>query len=336
MATIVLTGGGTGGHVIPNLALLDEIYKYFDNVHYVGGNGIEEELVKKEGIPFHKTTTVKLDRTKLLSNAKIPFLFPKGIFEAKELLSEIAPNVIFSKGGYASLPTCYAGKLLNVPIVCHESDYTLGLANKIVSKFAVKTLTSFPETPNGIFVGNPIREVFLNQSKIRKPNVKLDEKKPVILICGGSLGSTYINEIIYNLLPTLLKSYNIIHIAGKHGNFDIKGKNYYQFSYVDDFPSYLSIADIVISRSGANTLNEIASMGKRCITIPLPKGASRGDQLLNAKSYEKRGHCLLLPQENLTAESLLNYIERVWYVTPNVLDASKTNKNIIKHILSVM
>ena len=336
MATIVLTGGGTGGHVIPNIALLNELYKYFDSIHYIGSGGIEEKLIKNENIPFHKTSTIKLDRSKLLANAKIPFLLTKGIFEAKELLSNISPNVIFSKGGYVSLPTCYAAKLLNIPIVCHESDYTLGVANKLVSKFAKVTLTSFPETEPGVFVGNPVREEIYKKTFKVSNEFKLNHNKKTILVCGGSLGSVAINKIIYKLLPTLQNNYNIIHIAGNNGDFSVTGKNYTQIAYTNNFAEALSLADLVICRSGANTLAEVASLGKRCITIPLPKGASRGDQLSNALSYKKRGFCEVLSQDELTPVTLNALIEVIWHKTPPILNVLEINEKIVKHILSAM
>ncbi len=336
MATIVLTGGGTGGHVIPNIALLNELYKYFDSIHYIGSNGIEEKLIKNENIPFHKTSTIKLDRSKLLSNAKIPFLLTKGIFEAKEILSNISPNVIFSKGGYVSLPTCYAAKILNIPIVCHESDYTLGVANKLVSKFAKVTLTSFPETEQGVFVGNPIREEIYKKSFKVTNTFKLNHNKKTILVSGGSLGSIAINKIIYDLLPKLQNLYNIIHISGNYGDFSVKAQNYIQLSYTDNFAEALALSDLVICRSGANTLAEVAALGKRCITIPLPKGASRGDQLLNALSYKNRGFCEILLQDELSPATLNSLIEIIWHKKPPVLNVLEINEKIVKHILSAM
>lgn len=336
MKTIILTGGGTAGHIIPNLALVPELRKYFDSIHYFGGNGMEENLVTNAGIPFHKTTVVKFDRSKIFSNLKIPFLLQKGINEAKELITFIKPDVVFSKGGYAALPVCFAAKKLGIPVVCHESDYTLGLANKIVSSFAAKTLTSFPETKGGIYVGSPVREEFYSKkpSYCEVPN--MDARKKTLLVCGGSLGSSAINNVIYSVLPVLLKNYNVIHISGKTGDFNVKRNNYYQCSYAPDFPALMRRADLVICRAGSNTLFEAAATGIRCIAIPLPKGASRGDQILNAKSFEKHGYCEVLPQEKLCPETLLSKIEAIWHKTPQVLDVLQINEKIVKHILSVI
>lgn len=336
MKTIVLTGGGTAGHVFPNLALLPELKKHFGSVHYFGGKGIERTLAMQAGLPYHETTVVKFDRGKILDNFKIPRLLKKGIYEAATLLKFIAPDVVFSKGGYASLPVCLAAKKLGIPVVCHESDYSLGLANKIIAKFAKKVLTSFPETKGGIFVGNPVREEFFDgkDEYVSFPNLSDDKK--TILICGGSTGSAAINSAAYQVLPELSKRYNVIHICGKSGDFSVKCNNYYQCAFSDSFPAALKKSDLIICRAGANTLCEAAATGTRCITVPLPKGSSRGDQILNARSFEKRGYCKTILQENLTAEKLLSEIEAIWYKTPPKMNVLQINKNIVKQILSVI
>ena len=335
MKTIILTGGGTAGHIIPNLALIPTLKKFFQNIHYVGSTLMEESLVKNENIPFHKITSVKFDRSKLFSNFKIPILLKKGINEASELIKNLSPDVIFSKGGYVSLPICFAAKKAHVPVVCHESDYSLGLANKIVSRFSKKTLTSFPETPNGIYTGNPVRREIYNCPKTCFPSC-LNPSKKTILICGGSLGSTAINSVVYKILPSLVQNYNVIHIAGNNGNFNISYPDYVQLKYTDNFPQYLNMCDLVICRSGSNTLFECASLGKHCITVPLPKGASRGDQILNAQSFEKQGCCQVLPQSNLTPDVLLNSIDSAWNYSPKKINVEKINETIVKEIVTCL
>ena len=337
MKSIVLTGGGTAGHVIPNLALIPELKKFFDKIYYFGGNGIEKYLAEKANIPFYETTVVKFDRRKILSNFKIPILLQKGISEAKKILTKLSPDVIFSKGGYAALPVCFAAKMLGIPVICHESDYSMGLANKIVSLFAKKTLTSFPETKGGIYVGNPVRQDFFNQSTSQQSNLPmLDSKKRTLLICGGSTGSTAINKVIYSALPELLKKYNIIHISGNNGDFSVSGSNYYQYKYADNYPSLLKRADCVVCRAGSNTLTEAAALGKKCITIPLPKGVSRGDQILNAKSFQKRGYCKILFQDNLCVQSLIATINSIWNNSTPAMNVLQINKNIVNHIISAI
>lgn len=338
MSTIVLTGGGSAGHIIPNIALLPLLKEHFANIHYIGGNGMEKTLIPLENIPFHSTATVKFDRSNIFNNVKIPFVLAKGISQAKELLKSLNPDVVFSKGGYVALPTCFAAKSLNIPVVVHESDYSLGMANRLVSHFAKKTLTSFIETENGIFVGNPVRDEILKGNKnIALEQFPVDLSKKTILIFGGSQGSSIINSTVYRGLSLFTKNYNIIHISGKKGDFTVQGKNYYQISYSSDINNLFALCDAVVCRAGSNALSEIACLGKRCIVIPLPKGASRGDQLDNATSYQKKGYVTILPQENLYAESLVHYIDQLWsHTPPNKLDVRQINKDIVAHILSVI
>ena len=333
MKTIILTGGGTAGHIIPNLALIPTLKKFFDKIYYVGSTPMEEKLVKNANIPYHKITSVKLDRSKIFSNLKIPLLLKKGIKEASELLNSLSPDVIFSKGGYVALPICFAAKKAKIPIVCHESDYSLGLANKLVSKFSKKTLTSFPETLGGIYTGNPVRKEIYNCPKCSLPSC-FNPTFKTILIFGGSLGSVAINSAIYDLLPILTKNYNIIHISGNNGNFNIAFPNYLQFKYTDNLPQYLNLCDLVICRSGSNTLFECSALGKRCITIPLPKGASRGDQILNARSFEKQGCCKVLTQEELSSDKLLQLIDSIWNFSPKKINVEKINQKIVDEIIT--
>ncbi|MBR1624621.1 MAG: UDP-N-acetylglucosamine--N-acetylmuramyl-(pentapeptide) pyrophosphoryl-undecaprenol N-acetylglucosamine transferase [Clostridia bacterium] len=336
MSVLILTGGGTAGHVTPNLALLPQAKKYFDKIYYMGGSGIEKKLAQKAGISYLETTVIKFDRKNILSDLKIPYKLHQGVSEAKKIFRSVKPSVVFSKGGYAALPACLAAKSLSVPVICHESDYSLGLANKITSYFAVKTLTSFPETKGGTYVGNPVREDFLRSLPAPSFFLKLDKRLKTILVCGGSLGSVAINEAVYKTLPILLRKYNVVHICGQNGDLSVHGENYFQLPYTDDFAAVLQHCDYVVSRSGSNTLFEIASLGKPCLTIPLPKGTSRGDQILNARSFEKRGFCKVLPQENLSPETLIQGIDGLSAFPNNKLDVSKTNETIIKTLVSYL
>ncbi|MFA6866574.1 MAG: UDP-N-acetylglucosamine--N-acetylmuramyl-(pentapeptide) pyrophosphoryl-undecaprenol N-acetylglucosamine transferase [Clostridia bacterium] len=337
MSTIVLTGGGTAGHIIPNLALLDELRQYFDNIHYIGGEGMEKEMVSKENIPFHSTKNIKFDRMKWSKNLQIPIVIGQGTMEAKKLLTSINPDIIFSKGGFVSLPTCFAAKMKKIPIVIHESDYTLGLANKVVAPFAQKVLTSFPETEKGKFVGNPIRDII---TKGNKENIIADldinPNKKTILIFGGSLGSEAINNTIYKGIKELCYKYNVVHISGKSGDFQIHNKNYNQLNFVDNIQDYYNLCDCVISRAGANSLAEIASLGLHSIAIPLPSGNSRGDQLDNAKSYQNRGFSDILLQEELFVESLIYKIDNIWDKPTKKLDCKNINKSIVDEIIDTL
>ncbi|HOO23431.1 MAG TPA: UDP-N-acetylglucosamine--N-acetylmuramyl-(pentapeptide) pyrophosphoryl-undecaprenol N-acetylglucosamine transferase [Clostridia bacterium] len=337
MAKVVLTGGGTAGHIMPNLALLSELRKYFDTIFYIGGDGMEKELVNAENIPFHRVSCIKFDRSDLIKNVKIPFTLARGISEAKTIMSILKPDVVFSKGGYVALPACYAAKSLKIPLVVHESDFTMGLANKITAKFAKKVLTSFEETEGGECVGNPIRtEILHGDKKNIVLSLDLDIAKKTVLIMGGSIGAESINEVVYQGIKEFAKRYNIVHISGKSGKFDIKHKYYNQLRFTDRIADYFDLADCIVSRAGANTLCEVASLGKHSISIPLPKGNSRGDQLDNALSFEKRGMTEILLQEDLYVESLIAKIEAIWNKKQPILNIENINKNVVKSIVDAM
>ncbi len=338
MKTIVLTGGGTGGHVIPALALLPQLKKHFEKILFIGSGGIEKRLAEEAGLPFFSVRCVKLDRQNVLGNVKIPFLLAQGVSDCMKIYEKEGPDVIFSKGGYVSLPACFAAKRKGVPVVCHESDYTMGLANKIASRFAAKTLTSFPATPGGVCTGNPVRSEIYGGSRDRAlKKYLLRPDKKTVLICGGSQGADAINKTVYEALPELTEKYNVLHVAGKCGDFSVKNTDSYrQIEFANDFPDLLAAADIVVGRAGANTLFESASVGKPILCVPLPKGISRGDQLLNAEEFKKNGYADVLPQEDLFAESLLYKIETTLKMKPPVLDSAKTCENIVREILSVI
>ncbi|HHU42723.1 MAG: UDP-N-acetylglucosamine--N-acetylmuramyl-(pentapeptide) pyrophosphoryl-undecaprenol N-acetylglucosamine transferase [Bacillota bacterium] len=339
MAKIVLTGGGTAGHIIPNLALVPELKKHFEFIHYIGGNGMEKKIVKEFGLPFHRTDTVKLDRKNFLKNFKIPFVMHGAIRQARRLLQEIKPSAVFSKGGYASLPTCFAAKKENIPIIVHESDISLGVANRVVSKFAALTLTSFEETKGGIYVGNPIREEIFEgdrEAAIRKYKIK---KKPVLLIMGGSAGSTAINDVTYKALDKLTEKFFVIHISGEKGDFSIKYKDYVQIPFAKDINDLFACADVVVSRAGANTLAELTALNKKILAIPLPKGLSRGDQVENALSYEKKGKLLTLEQIHLTPQTFIEYINRARFMQRTFSSSEETktvNRRIVDKILEAI
>lgn len=337
MSTIILTGGGTAGHVVPSLALLPELRNHFDKIIFIGGNGIEKELAEKANIPFYSTPVIKFDRSNFVGNIKIPFVLGKGIREAKKLLSEFKPDAVFSKGGYASLPTCFAAKSLGVPIIVHESDYTLGLANKIVSKFAASCVTSFEETEGGKFIGNPVRKEILHGNKaVALSKFPINPQKETVLVFGGSMGAEAINNVIYKGLNKITKKYNVIHISGKSGDFSRQAKDYWQLKFTDDMASLYAISDVVVSRGGANTLAELACLGKKSIIIPLPKGNSRGDQLDNATSYKKRGFIEILLQEELFVETLMEKIDAIQNKSVPILDVTNISKGIVCEILKAI
>lgn len=345
MATIVLTGGGTAGHVTPHLAILPYLRKDFDKIYYIGSeNGIEKDICKKANIEYFYVPCIKFYRNFTAKNLKIPYVLLSGIYKAKKILKELKPDVIFSKGGYVALPTVIAGAKLEIPIVCHESDYSLGLANKISSKYATKILTSFPYTAkiikNGTYVGSPIRNITVQDKELSYKFFGFKKDKPVLLITGGSQGAKIINDNVRKVLPSLLDKFNVIHLCGKN-NIDasLNKRGYYQAEYLDNIENAFSIASVCVSRAGSNTLFELTSKNIPTLLIPLPKGVSRGDQILNAEYFMKLGLCSLLYQQNLTPESLLTQIYAVYnnrYIIKNnftshpVKDASRT----ISHVLA--
>lgn len=319
MKKIVLTGGGTAGHVTPNIALIPQLKKEGYEIHYIGSHdGIEKKLIEELGIPYYGISSGKLRRYFDIKNFTDPFKVLKGYGDAKKLIKQIQPDVVFSKGGFVSVPVVLAAKSRKVPAIIHESDMTPGLANKLCIPSAFKVCCNFPETiknlPEGkaVLSGSPIRKELFDGNRLTGLDLcGFSINKPVILIVGGSLGSAAINKAVRDNLPFLLKQYQIIHICGKdkvdHGLDHIQG--YIQFEYVKkELSDLLDAADVIISRAGANAICELLALRKPNILIPLPAASSRGDQILNAESFKRQGFSFLLKEEDLTSETLLDAI----------------------------
>lgn len=319
MASIVLTGGGTAGHCTPHLAILPYLKKDFDNIYYVGSeNGIEKEIIKNTDIPYFSVTCAKLNRNLNAKNLFIPFKVAKGIFQAGKILDRIKPDVVFSKGGYVSLPTVVAAKQRNVPVIAHESDYTMGLANKISAKFCKKILTSFPSTAkeikNGEFVGPPLRKSLFAPSKSDVVgNFGFSGERPILLVTGGSQGAKALNDVVCKALPELTAKYDVIHLCGKNNLMqNPPKKGYYQAEFLNKIENAFACATVCVTRAGSNTLFELMSLKTPCVLVPLPKGASRGDQILNASYFQQKGLAYVISQENLTEDSLIFAIDSVF------------------------
>ena len=322
MKRIVLTGGGTAGHVTPCIALIPELKKQGYDIHYIGSyHGIERQLIEQEGIPYYGIASGKLRRYFDFKNFTDPFRVYKGLRQARKILKNLKPNVIFSKGGFVTVPVILASKKYNIPVIIHESDMTPGLANKISIPIAKKVCANFPETMNylpenkSVLTGTPIRKELFAGNKIRGLDFcGFTSNKPVIMVIGGSSGSITINNIVRDMLPTLLRDYQIIHLCGK-GNLSqehSKTNGYVQFDYISDgLNDLLAASDLVISRAGANAICELLALRKPNILIPLSQGASRGDQILNAESFEGQGFSYLLLEEDLSVANLLQAIEDV-------------------------
>ena len=325
MKKIVLTGGGTAGHVTPNIALMPALKEAGYEITYIGSKkGMEKGLIEATGTKYYGISSGKLRRYFDWKNFSDPFRVMNGFFEAKRILRKIKPDVIFSKGGFVSVPVVLAAKALHIPAVIHESDMTPGLANRIALRGATTVCCNFPETVEkiqgnrAIWTGTPIRqELFSGDANRGLSFCGFDSAndKPVLLIIGGSQGSVFINNAVRGSLDELLKDFRIIHLCGK-GNLDESLKNregYAQYEFISkELPDLFAAADIIISRAGANAIFELLALKKPNILIPLGLNASRGDQILNARSFEKQGFSKVLEEESVTAELLTDIVRKVY------------------------
>lgn len=337
MKKIVFCGGGTAGHVMPNIALIEELKKLRNlEIHYIGGRGIEKDILSKYPfVKYHEIDAPKLIRKITLSNLTIPFKLITCINKCKKLLQEIKPNIIFSKGGYVSVPVVMASK--QIPVLGHESDYTMGLANKIILHYCDKMFCSFLDTANKnkkcFYSGSPIRKkIFSGNAKILKNKLNIKNNKKNLLVIGGSTGASAINEFICNNLKVLTKNYNIIHITGKNKGNNISADGYYSVEYVHDIENYLALSDIIVSRAGSNAIFEFLALGKPTLLIPLPKEQSRGDQILNAEYFKKNNYASVIQQDELNIDNFLNTLTTLPH--PNKSDKQSINgiNTILKEI----
>lgn len=323
MKRIILTGGGTAGHVTPNIALIPRLQEEGYDIHYVGSyHGIEKKLMEDMKIPYHGISTGKLRRYFDIKNFSDPFRVLKGYGEASRLMKSLKPDVVFSKGGFVSVPVVIAAKNHKVPAIIHESDMTPGLANKLCIPSAVNICCNFPEAmehlpkEKAVLTGTPIRQELFQGDPVEAIQFTgLSANKPTILVVGGSTGSVKVNEAVRGCLDELLKTYQIIHLCGKD-KVDPAYENragYVQYEYIKkELSSLLAFADIVVSRAGANAICELQALAKPNVLIPLGANASRGDQILNAESFQKQGFSHVLLEENLNNDTLLAAISEVY------------------------
>lgn len=315
MRSIVLTGGGTAGHVLPNIALLPYLGQYFDKVYYLGGSGMEKAIATQNNLEYYEITTVKLKRKLTLENLLIPFKLLKGIKEAKKILRELKPTVVFSKGGFVALPVVYAAASLGIKIVAHESDLSMGLANRLTAKKCQTICTTFPmhnpKYPQLVQTGTIMRSSIYHGDK-SKINLPVNGK-PNLLIMGGSLGAAAINQVVWQALEQLCGRYNVLHLTGKgKARENMRHVNYLQLEYLESPQHAYAWADVVVSRAGSGTVCELLALKKPAVYIPLPKTESRGDQIQNADYMHTLGVCEVLDQATLNGESLLNTIDLVY------------------------
>uniref|UniRef100_UPI003FEDACFA undecaprenyldiphospho-muramoylpentapeptide beta-N-acetylglucosaminyltransferase n=1 Tax=Roseburia sp. TaxID=2049040 RepID=UPI003FEDACFA len=338
MKKIVMTGGGTAGHVTPNIALMPALRKEGFEISYIGSyDGIEKRLIEEQGVPYYGISSGKLRRYFNPKNFSDPFRVIKGYGQSIKLLKKIKPDVVFSKGGFVSVPVVLAAKFCRIPAIIHESDITPGLANKLAIPGAVKVCCNFPETLNylpkekAVLTGSPIRQELLKGSAdAGRTYCKFPEaSKPVILIIGGSSGSRAINNTVRELLPQLLPDYNVIHLCGK-GNLDTsltQTAGYLQLEYANqELADLFALSDLVISRAGANAICELLALHKPNILIPLSANASRGDQILNANSFQAQGFSYVLEEENLSPETLRSAITHVIAEKESYISAMKNSQ----------
>lgn len=319
MKKIVLTGGGTAGHVNPHFALIPHLQKSGWEIHYIGTyDGIERELIEPH-LPYNPISAGKLRRYFDVKNLSDPFRVLKGIAEAYRVLRRIRPRVVFSKGGFVSVPVTVAAWLLRIPVILHESDLTPGLANKLSLPFASELCLTFPESlkyvkGKGTVTGTPIRaELLAGQKSEGLRLCGFAEDVPVLLVMGGSQGAGVFNQVIRENLPVLAERYQIIHLCGK-GNLDqaVKHPSYCQVEYAkEELAHLLAAADFVLSRAGANAIFELLALAKPHVLVPLSKKASRGDQILNAASFARQGFSLVIQEEELNLQSLLDNLTRL-------------------------
>lgn len=349
MKKILLTGGGTAGHVMPHLALIPYLKEAHYHIDYMGSyKGIEKTLITKENIPYYGIASGKLRRYFDFKNITDIFRIFWGTLQATAKIARLKPHVVFSKGGFVTVPVVIGAWLNRVPIIVHESDMTPGLANKIALKFAKKICTTFEKTVTyvpagkGVYTGSPIRGSLLQGHRDQGlAFTGFTGTKPVLMMTGGSLGAKALNDTLRLSLDQLALTYDIVHLCGK-GNADpsLEGHAAYrQYDFVGpQMPDIYAMSDIIISRAGSNTITEILALKKPNLLIPLPASQSRGDQIMNAAAYSQAGYSAVLDQESMTPSSFCQAIDTLYADRQTYIDAmnSNTEANGTKAIFDVI
>ncbi|GAB6104446.1 undecaprenyldiphospho-muramoylpentapeptide beta-N-acetylglucosaminyltransferase [Blautia glucerasea] len=349
MKHIVLTGGGTAGHVTPNIAMIPVLREAGYKISYIGSyDGIEKKLIEELNIPYYGISSGKLRRYFDVKNFTDPFRVLKGFHEAKKLMKQLKPDIVFSKGGFVTVPVVIAAKKCKVPAIIHESDMTPGLANKLCIPSAVKVCCNFPETvknlpqEKAVLTGTPIRKELLSGDKeAGRRFCGFTSDKPVLMVIGGSLGAASVNNHIRSILPELLKEFQVVHLCGKDKTDEsLTGtESYVQYEYIkNELADLFALSDIVISRAGANAICEISALHKPNLLIPLSANASRGDQILNARSFERQGFSMVLEEEEITDQKLLDSIRSLYSNRHSYEETMASGKQMdsIHHILSLI
>lgn len=334
---IILTGGGTAGHVTPNLALVPRLRELGYEVQYIGtSEGIERKLVKDEQLKYHVISSGKLRRYFDVKNFTDPFKVVKGVFEAISIIKKEKPDIVFSKGGFVAVPVVIGARLNRVPVIIHESDITPGLANKLSTPYCNKVCVTFPEAlyhfkkDKAVLTGTPIRaELFKGDKEKGLKFLGIKGKKPVLLVIGGSLGSKILNKTIRDNINVLLETYDVIHICGK-GHLDkdlLNIAGYKQYEYVNkELTDIFAATDLIISRAGANAIFEFLALEKPNLLVPLSAKSSRGDQIDNAKSFENSGYSMVLQEEELGKISIKKAVDDLYAHREKYIKAMKETK----------
>ena len=349
MKRIVLTGGGTAGHVTPNIALLPRLKELDYDIHYIGShNGIERRLIEEMNIPYYGISSGKLRRYFDIKNFTDPFHVLKGYIQARKLMKQLQPDIVFSKGGFVTVPVVFAAKKRKLPVLIHESDMTPGLANKLSIPYSDYICCNFPETmshlPKGkaVLTGSPIREELLSGNKAKALELcRFTDDKPVLLVIGGSQGSAVVNEAIRDALPELLKTFQIVHLCGKDKLDESLNhiEGYQQFEYLEkDLANIFAITDVCVSRAGANAICELLALHKPNLLIPLSANASRGDQILNAESFQHQGFSEVLTEKELAPSILIPMIIKLYENQDTYITTMKASKqgNAIEKIIQLI
>lgn len=344
MKKILFCGGGSAGHVIPNVAVIEDLDESFRAV-YLGTDGIEKRICKENGIDFIEYEAVKLVRGKFLCNLKIPFKLIKSISVAGKIIDEIKPDLVFTKGGYASIPPAVAASRRGIPVITHESDVSAGLANKLIAKRCKKVLTTFPSTAlkfkNGVCTGSPMRKKLFSGNKIAALKHFGLDMRPTLLVLGGGSGSDIINEGIRQIATVICRSFNILHVCGKGKKTALDLYGYKQIEFTNEMNLIYAAADAAVSRCGSNAANELITMKIPTLFIPLENKISRGDQVKNAEFFKALGLCRILHETELSDGALMKEIYNLF----NDSELKKTlaessvkcgNENILNEIKEVI
>ena len=311
MKKIMFCGGGSAGHVIPNIAVYERLSDKY-NVTYLGTDGIEKRICGDFGIKFYEFSGVKLVRGKIFCNLAIPFKLIKSVKQCRAILKSVKPDLLFCKGGYASLPPALAAAKTGIPVLTHESDLTAGIANKIIAAKSEKILTSFPATAkhfkNGVCTGSPIRESLFNRDKHEARAAFGLDIRPTVLVFGGGSGSKVINDSLREIVFRLCRQFNVLHVCGRGNSVESNVYGYRQIEFSDDMGGIYACADYAVARCGSNSAHELIALKIPTLFIPLDNGASRGDQVKNARYFEGAGLCRVLPEKELCPNTLYDGI----------------------------